>query len=91
MHGGGDTAAREGRKSFTFTMPTVVQNLQMSLRNPISKDEAVRCVRLLAGEVAPEWVSVREVGKVNGVTVRSHMGLGREEVLERVRKALEKR
>ncbi|KAL9113643.1 MAG: hypothetical protein Q9187_007601, partial [Circinaria calcarea] len=42
VHGGGDTAAREGRKTFTFTMPTVVQNLQMSLRNPISKDEAVR-------------------------------------------------
>lgn len=86
----GGTDAGGSRKTFTFTMPTIVQNLQMSLRNPISKDEAVRCVRLLAGEVAPEWVSVREVGKVNGVTVKGSMGLGREEVLERVRKALEK-
>ncbi|KAL8653577.1 MAG: hypothetical protein Q9226_003792, partial [Calogaya cf. arnoldii] len=34
----------------SFTMPTIVQHLQMSLRNPIEKEEAVRAVRLLAEE-----------------------------------------
>ncbi|KAL9005463.1 MAG: hypothetical protein Q9188_001741, partial [Gyalolechia gomerana] len=39
----------------TFTMPTMVQHLQMSLKNPIEKEEAVRAVRLLAEELAPGW------------------------------------
>ncbi|KAI4288412.1 MAG: hypothetical protein L6R35_002333 [Caloplaca aegaea] len=70
----------------TFTMPTVVQNLQMSLRNPIEKEEAVKAVRLLAEEVAPWWVGVREVGKVVGVTVRREgMVGGRGGVMRKVR------
>ena len=77
-------------KLFSFTMPTVVQHLQTSLRNPISKDEAMRCVRLLAREITPEWVSLREIGKVSGVTVRRGKGPGREEFRMRVRDALGK-
>ncbi|KAI4257339.1 MAG: hypothetical protein LQ352_001689, partial [Teloschistes flavicans] len=51
----------------SFTMPTIVQYLQMSLRNPIESDVAVRAVRLLAEEVGPKgWVGVREVGKISG-------------------------
>lgn len=67
----------------SFTMPTLVQHLQMSLRNPISKDDAVRCIRLLA-EIVPEWVGVREVGKCVGVTVRRGGAIGRDEVDRRV-------
>ena len=51
-------------------MPTIVQHLQMSLRNPVENDVAMRAVRALAEEVAASWVGVREVGKVVGVTVR---------------------
>ena len=69
----------------SFTMPTIVQHLQMSLRNPIEKEEAIRTVRLLAEEVAPEWVGIKEVGKVVGVVVRRD-GLkgGREGVKSKV-------
>ncbi len=66
----------------SFTMPTVVQHLQMSLRNPIGKEEAIRCVRLLA-EVVPEWVGVKEMGKMVGVTVRG-LGIGRDELGRRI-------
>lgn len=66
-------------KICSFTMPTLVQHLQTSLRNPIAKDDTVRCVRLLASEVAPAWVSVREVGSVVAVTVRGGGGGGWEE------------
>ncbi len=66
----------------SFTMPTLVQHLQMSLRNPIGKEEAGRCVRLLA-EVAPEWVGVREVGRCIGIVVRG-VGVGRGEMGRRV-------
>lgn len=73
----------------SFTMPTLVQNLQMSLRNPISKDDAIRCIRLLA-EIVPEWVGVREVGKCIGVTVRRGGAIGRDEVDRLVQRMLEK-
>lgn len=77
--------------SYSYTMATLVQHLQMSLRNPIAKDDAVRCLRLLASEVAPEWITVREVGKVVGVTVRNGgglVGMGREEVKRRIERLL---
>ncbi len=68
----------------SFTMPTLVQHLQMSLQHPIAKDDAIRCIRLLAAEVAPGWIGVREVGRVVGVTVRRGRQLGREEVGRRI-------
>jgi hypothetical protein len=76
-----------GNTVSSFTMPTVVQHLQMSLRNPISREEAERCVGLLADEIAPGWVGIREVGRLKGVTVRRVKGLGREEISERIRVA----
>lgn len=74
----------------SFTMATLVQHMQMSLRNPISKEDAARCVRLLAAEVAPGWVSVREVGRLVGVTIRRGGGLGREKISQRVKELLGK-
>ncbi|KAL8674647.1 MAG: hypothetical protein Q9168_000955 [Polycauliona sp. 1 TL-2023] len=74
----------------SFTMPTIVQHLQMSLRNPIEKEEAVRAVKLLAEEVAPGWIGVREIGKLVGVTVRrSGVAGGREEVKMIVKRLIE--
>ncbi|MCJ1402916.1 hypothetical protein MMC11_006137 [Xylographa trunciseda] len=75
---------------FSFTMPTIVQHLQMSLRNPICNNEAVRCVRLLAEEIAPGWVGVREIGKLKGVMVRGASGVRREEMGRRIKEALGK-
>jgi hypothetical protein len=73
----------EGKK-LSFTLPALVQTLQNSLRNPISKAEAELCVVLLAGEVAPEWVRVVRCGKVVGVVVSAGKGLGMGEVRGRV-------
>ncbi|MCJ1429532.1 hypothetical protein MMC29_007447 [Sticta canariensis] len=72
------------RGTISVTMPTLVQHLQMSLKNPIAKEDAVRCVRLLAEEVAPGWVKVREVGRVVCVTVRKEESVGREDLAKRV-------
>lgn len=72
----------------SFTMPTLVQHLQMSLRNPIGKEEAVRCVRLLA-EVAPEWIGFRDVGKMVGVTMRGE-GVDRREMGRRIARTVER-
>ena len=72
-----------------MTMPTLVQHLQTSLRNPISKDEAVRCVRLLADDIAPEWIGMREVGKCIGIMIRPGKVVGREEMRRRIGECLE--
>ncbi|CAF9937845.1 MAG: hypothetical protein HETSPECPRED_000679 [Heterodermia speciosa] len=71
----------------SFTMPTLVQHLQMSLRNQISKDDAIRCIRLLA-EIVPEWVCIRQIGKCIGVTIRRG-GVGRDEMGSRVQNMIE--
>ncbi|KAI9779909.1 MAG: hypothetical protein M1835_004613 [Candelina submexicana] len=54
----------------SFTLPTLLQILQNSLRNPISSEEAALCMRLLAQEVAPGWITVAVMGGVTGVVVQ---------------------
>ncbi len=71
----------------SFTMPTLVQHLQMSLRNPIGKEEVIRSVKLLA-EVAPEWVGVKEVGRMLGVTIK-RAGLKKDEIGRKIGSLLE--
>ena len=72
----------------SFTMPTLVQHLQMSLRNPIGKEEVIRCVRTLA-DLVPEWVESKEVGKVLAVTIRG-AGFKKDELEKRIGRSLEK-
>ena len=84
------TDAQSRNQVFSFTMPTIVQHLQMSLRNPISKDEAMKCVGLLAEEIAPSWIGLRRIGKFNGVTIRRVKGMSRDEITEKVRDAMVK-
>lgn len=76
-------------QTFSFTLPTLVQHLQNSLRHPISRDEVERCVDLLTGEVAPGWIRARRVGKVLGLTVDRGGAVGREEMGLRVERALD--
>jgi len=85
---GGFEKPKEQTQVQSFTMPTLVQHLQMSLRNPISKDDAVRSVRLLA-EMVPEWVGLLDLGKCVGVTVRGGKAVGRDEVRRRVKEMLQ--
>ncbi|KAL8797476.1 MAG: hypothetical protein Q9195_000292 [Heterodermia aff. obscurata] len=72
----------------SFTMPTLVQHLQMSLRNQISKDDAIRCITLLA-EIVPEWVCIKQVGKCIGVTIRRGGAVGRNEIDKRIQHMIE--
>ena len=74
--------------NMSFTMPTMIQHFQMSLRNPIAVDEAVRCIRCLA-EAVPEWIGVKDMGRLCVVTVRGD-GVGRIELERRVQGLLDK-
>ncbi|PHH58527.1 hypothetical protein CDD82_2917 [Ophiocordyceps australis] len=52
-----------------FAMGLVVQRLRDSLQLPISKDEGAACVRLIAGQVAPEWIRVVTLGGRENVVI----------------------
>ena len=90
-HANDDAAVVDSRSMafpVSFTMPTLVQHLQMSLRNPIGKEEVIRCVRILA-DLVPEWVGLKEVGKMLAVTVKG-AGLKKDELEKRIGSSLEK-
>ncbi|POR34618.1 Uncharacterized protein TPAR_05184 [Tolypocladium paradoxum] len=53
-----------------FTMAGIVEKLRDSLRVPVSRDEGVACVRLIAAEVAPEWLRVVAIGGRENVVVQ---------------------
>lgn len=53
----------------SFTMPILLQKLKDSLRVPVSKEEGVVCVRLLASEVAPEWLRIVTIGGKENVVI----------------------
>ncbi|RGP71044.1 hypothetical protein FLONG3_7277 [Fusarium longipes] len=53
-----------------FTMAVVLEKLKDSLRMPVSKEEGAVCVRLIASEVAPEWLRVVTIGGRENVVVQ---------------------
>ena len=72
----------------SFTMSTLVQHLQMSLRNPIGREEIIRSIRLLA-EVAPEWVGLKEVGRMHSVTIKG-TGFRKDDIKGKIESLREK-
>ena len=81
-------AVRSVEAPVSFTMPTLVQHLQMSLRNPIGKEEIIGSIRMLA-KVAPEWVGLKEVGRILGVTIKG-AGFRKDEMKRKIEGLLEK-
>ncbi|KAL7950382.1 hypothetical protein V8C42DRAFT_306299 [Trichoderma barbatum] len=52
-----------------FTMGLISDKLRDSLRVPVSKEEGTICVRLIASEVAPEWLKVVTIGGRENVVI----------------------
>ncbi len=82
------TASSLGQQRVSFTLPTIVGKLKDSLKNPISKEEAETCVRLLA-EIVPEWFKLAKLGrgKMEALVVDREGKVADEEIRERVRRA----
>ncbi|GAB7358641.1 hypothetical protein MBLNU230_g3871t1 [Neophaeotheca triangularis] len=74
-----------GRPRASFSMQAVVQHLQQSLRSPISREEAERCLELMAGEVCPGFVKVVKGASVSGVLVTKGGRVGPGELTERLK------
>ncbi|KAK0389671.1 hypothetical protein NLU13_3246 [Sarocladium strictum] len=53
-----------------FTMATIQEKLRDSLRVPVSREEGAACVKLIATEVAPEWLRVVSIGGRENVVVQ---------------------
>lgn len=53
-----------------FTMAMITEKLRDSLRVPMSKEEGVACVKLIAKEVAPEWLKVVTIGGRENVVIQ---------------------
>lgn len=58
-----------GRARASFSMQSVIQQLQQSLRNPISRIEAERSLGLMAEEVMPSYVTIISSGNMVGVVI----------------------
>ena len=76
-----------GRPRCSFSMPAMIQQLQQSLHNPISKEEVVRCLGLMYKEITPCFLSLVQSGAVTGVVVTKSGKVGLEDLRQRVQNA----
>ncbi|KAK3679061.1 hypothetical protein LTR78_001514 [Recurvomyces mirabilis] len=72
----------------TVSMHAAVQQLQQSLRNPISREEVERCLELMTKEITPGFVNVITTGSVKGVVVIRAARLDVAEIRVRVAQAV---
>lgn len=63
------TASKMPGTRVSFSMAALVQSLQGSIRSPLSKDEVLKCVEVLATEVAPGYLNIVKLGAMSSVVV----------------------
>jgi hypothetical protein len=78
------TATAQGRARISFTMPQLLVKLKDSLRTPVSQEDGAACVRLLAAEVAPEWLRIVTIGGKENVVIQCAMQPSKALVGQRV-------
>lgn len=71
-----------------FTMPVILERLKDSLRVPVSREEGAACVRLIAAEVAPEWLRIVTIGGRENVVVQRTAQPVDRVIQERVQKLM---
>ncbi|EFY86223.1 hypothetical protein J3459_003917 [Metarhizium acridum] len=71
-----------------FTMLAISDKLRDSLRVPLSAEEGIACVRLIATEVAPEWLRIVAIGGRENVVIQRHGQPIDRVIHERVQKLL---
>ena len=67
-----------------FTMSAILQKLKDSLRVPLSREEGAACVKLIAGEVAPEWLKIVNIGGRENVVLQRGAQPVERVILQRV-------
>ncbi|KAF3058261.1 hypothetical protein GL218_05388 [Daldinia childiae] len=82
-------AAGQGSR-VSFTMAVTLEKLKDSLRMGVSREEGAACVRLLANEVAPEWIRVVVIGGRENVVLETDRQPSKVDVEGRIRGLLER-
>ncbi|KAF2030647.1 hypothetical protein EK21DRAFT_100321 [Setomelanomma holmii] len=57
----------------SFSTTTLLQAVRGSIRSPISQEEAMKCIEVLASEVAPGYLSIVNMGTISSVVVNQAM------------------
>lgn len=83
-------ATAEGRARISITMPALLVKLKDSLRTPLSQEDGACCVRLLAAEIAPEWLRIVTIGGKENVVIQCAMQPSKAVVGQRVEAILAK-
>ncbi|KAL2071914.1 hypothetical protein VTL71DRAFT_13149 [Oculimacula yallundae] len=81
------TSTSIGQSRISFTLPTIIGKLRDSFKTPMSKEEADTCIRVLATDIAPEWVKLVKMGKVEALVVNRDERPGELVIKERVGRA----
>jgi hypothetical protein len=77
--------ATAAQARMAFTMAALQVRLRDSSRTPVSHEDGAACVRLLAAEVAPQWLRVVTVAGKENVVVQPAFQPSKAEVEERVK------
>ncbi|RDL37677.1 Uncharacterized protein BP5553_05110 [Venustampulla echinocandica] len=81
------TSRSVGQQRVSFTLPTVLGKLRDSLNTPMSKEEGETCLRLMAAEIAPDWVAIVKLGKMEALVVNRDARPRESSIRERVEHA----
>jgi hypothetical protein len=76
-----------GHPRASFSMTTMVQHLQQSLRTPITREEVERCLGIMAAEIMPSFVKIISNGSMHGVVVTNGGKIGFADLKERLANA----
>ncbi|KAH7326288.1 hypothetical protein B0I35DRAFT_474949 [Stachybotrys elegans] len=71
-----------------FTMAAILEKLKDSLRVPVSREEGMTCIRLIATEIAPEWIRIVTIGGRENVVIQRHAQPVDRVIQERVQRLL---
>ncbi|KXX73534.1 hypothetical protein MMYC01_208083 [Madurella mycetomatis] len=81
-------ASGQAPARMSFTMTALMVRLKDSSRTPISGEDGAACVRLLAAEVAPQWLRIVKLGERENVVVQPALQPSKGVVQERVKALL---
>ncbi|KAK4452432.1 hypothetical protein QBC34DRAFT_398755 [Podospora aff. communis PSN243] len=81
-------ATSSGQARVSFTMAALMLKIKESLRNPISVEDGTCCVRLLATEIAPQWMRIVTIGGRENVVLQTAFKPTESAIQERVKSLL---
>ncbi|KAK5652466.1 hypothetical protein OQA88_10510 [Cercophora sp. LCS_1] len=78
-------ATGSGQARMSFTMAALMTKVMDSLRNAVSQEDGVLCVKILAAEIAPQWLRVVSVGGRENVVVQKALQPTKAAIQERIK------